>query len=636
MEPSPAIKRASLELNGGAAGVDAASHSLFVIHILLAGLTILCIAAHLLLRFAFAVTTPWPAIPLMISLAIGGSFLVVTLARELLRGRFSSDLLAGISIVTSVILGEYLAGSLVVLMLSGGEALEALAVRRASSALRTLARRMPSIAHMRRGAGTIDTVIERVQVGDELIVFPHETCPVDGIVTDGHGAMDESYLTGEPYRIGKAPGVDVISGAVNGETPLVIRATRRPEDSRYASIMKVMRETEQHRPRMRRIGDALGSLYTPIAVGIALLAWLISGDATRFLAVLVAATPCPLLIAIPVSIIGSISLAARRGIIVKDPAVLEQLATCETIFFDKTGTLTYGEPRLTEVITSPGFDETQALTLAASLEQYSKHPLASAVLRAASERGIGLPAATRVSEPAGKGLVGEALGKKILLTGRTKLEPSVAADLPPVSPGLECVLIVDGQLAAVLHFRDEPRDEVRSFIRHLRPRHHVGKLVLLTGDRATEADHLARRVGIETVYAEKSPEEKLAIVKEETARRRTAYLGDGVNDAPALVAATVGVAFGKASDVAAEAASAVILDSSLRKVDEFLHIGIRLRRIVLQSALGGMALSLVAVTLAAVGLLTPVAGALVQEAIDVFAVVNALRAARPPRQMSDM
>ncbi len=231
----------------------------------------------------------------------------------MVRGQFGSDLLAGISIITSVILGEYLAGTLVVLMLSGGEALEAYAVRRASSALDALARRMPSVAHRSRGGSIVDVPLDAVAVGDLVIVFPHETCPVDGAVTDGHGMMDESYLTGEPYLLAKAPGSAVLSGAVNGDAALTIRAERLAVDSRYAKIMRVMKDSEQQRPQLRRFGDKLGALYTPVAVAIALAAWMGSGDPVRFLTVLVVATPCPLLIAIPVAIIGAVSLAAHRG-----------------------------------------------------------------------------------------------------------------------------------------------------------------------------------------------------------------------------------------------------------------------------------------------------------------------------------
>ena len=279
------------------------------------------IAAHLLLRFGLHTNATVQHIPLWATLTLGGIPLLYDLLKKLAQREFGSDLLAGISIVSAVLLGEYLAGAIVVLMLAGGEALENYAVRNATSVLRALAKRVPSTAHRRRDSQIFNVALDEVAVGDTLAVFPHDICPVDGVVVEGHGMMDESFLTGEPFRITKAPGSTVISGAINGEAALTITATKRAVDSRYAKIMEVMRESEQHRPRMRRLGDQLGALYTPLAVALAIIAWTVSGEATRFLAVLVIATPCPLLIAIPVAIIGSISLVARRGIIVKDPVI---------------------------------------------------------------------------------------------------------------------------------------------------------------------------------------------------------------------------------------------------------------------------------------------------------------------------
>ena len=242
---------------------------------------------------------------------------------------------------------------------------------------------MPSIAHRKRESDIVDVALHEVAVDDTLVIYPHDICPVDGVVIEGHGMMDESYLTGEPFQITKTSGSTVISGAINGESALTIRTTKRAADSRYAKIMEVMRESEAKRPQLRRLGDRLGAIYTPVALTVALLAWAISGEAVRFLAVLVIATPCPLLLAIPIAIIGSISLCARRAIIVKSPVVLEQIAECRTAIFDKTGTLTYGEPKLTEQLIAPGFAQKEVLTLVASLERYSKHPLARAILAAA-------------------------------------------------------------------------------------------------------------------------------------------------------------------------------------------------------------------------------------------------------------
>jgi heavy metal translocating P-type ATPase len=605
---------------------------------LIALLALTGIAIHLVLRFATDVSSSATVWPLWVVLVLGGTPLTAELLTKLFRREFGSDLLAGISIVTSVLLEEYLAGSLVVLMLSGGEALEAYAVRSASKVLEALARRMPSTAHRRENGKMVQVNLDQIRINDEVVVFPHEVCPVDGVVIDGHSAMDESYLTGEPYVLSKTPGSDVLSGAINGEGALTIRAVKLPVDSRYAKIVQVMRESEQQRPHLRRLGDQLGAFYTPLAVAIAIAAWAISADPIRFLAVLVVATPCPLLIAIPVAIIGAISLAAQRGIIIKNPAALENVSKCRTAIFDKTGTLTYGRPKLTEVVENGVYEANEVLMLAASLERYSKHPLASAILDAASERKLQLSEAAAISEPPGRGLRGTVSGHEVFITGRKGLmevDPESAAMLPAQAGGLECIVVVDGRYAATLRFHDEPRHEGRSFIAHLRPKHDFRRIMLVSGDRESEVRYLAGRVGIQEIHASQTPEQKLEIVRREMARDPTVFLGDGINDAPALTAATVGIAIGQNSDVTAEAADAVILDSSLETIDEFLHIGQRMRRIALQSAVGGMALSIGGMLIAAAGYLPPVAGAILQEAIDVAVVFNALRMAIPTGRLTD-
>ena len=607
--------------------------------ILIAVLSLLGILCHLALRFGFQSSATVAQMPLLATLAFGGAPLVYELLRKMLRREFGSDLLAGISIVTSVLLGEYLAGSIVVLMLAGGEALENYAVSNASSVLRALVKRMPSVAHRKQNSELVDVALDNVAVGDTLVVYPHDICPVDGEVIEGHGVMDESYLTGEPFEMTKAPGSIVMSGAINGESALTIQAIRRPVDSRYAKIMDVMRESEQKRPRLRRLGDQLGAVYTPVAVALALLAWAISGEPIRFLAVLVIATPCPLLIAIPVAIIGSISLCARRALIIKNPAVLEQIDQCRTAIFDKTGTLTYGEPKLTEQLTAPGFAPKDVLALVASLELYSKHPLARAILAAAREGNLPLEEAGQVHEPPGQGLRGTVSGHHVQITSRAKLMAqgiAEATDLPPPGGGLECVVVIDNRYAATLRFRDAPRAEGLSFIKHLRPKHQFERVMIVSGDRESEVRYLAEQVGITELYAQKSPEEKVAIVRKETTQAKTLYVGDGINDAPAMMAATVGMAVGQNSDVTTEAAGVVALENSLKKVDEFLHISRRMRSIALQSAVGGMILSIAGMLFAATGYLNPVAGAVGQEVIDVLAVLNALRAAFPPKVLSDL
>ena len=600
----------------------------------IAMLAVAGIATHLFLRFVFRVPTLAQLVPLYISLILGGVPLVFRLIRKVLLREFGSDLLAGLSIVVAVLMGQYLVGTIVVLMLSGGTALENFATRRASSVLEALASRMPQTAHRKTGSGITDIEVAEIAVGDALVVFPHEICPVDGMVLEGQGRMNEAYLTGEPFEMSKTPGSEVLSGTINGETALTIRAGKLAMDSRYAKIMRVMQETQQHRPRLRRLGDMLGAWYTPLAITLALVAWIVSGESHRFLAVLVIATPCPLLLAIPVAVIGAISLSARHSIIIKNPAVLEQIGQCATLIFDKTGTLTYGRPAVTEILCASGRSEQDVLRIAASLERYSKHPLASAILEAASRANITLDTVTEVSERQGEGLRGTVGGRKVWITGRGKVAGREIA-LPVIAAGLECLVFVDGEYAATLRFHDVPRIEGRSFVNHLRPRHHVNRVLLVSGDRDSEVRYLADLVGIQEIHASQSPEEKVSIVRRETRSAKTLFVGDGINDAPAMQVATVGVAFGVSSDITAEAADAVILEASLAKVDELMHIGRRMRAIALLSAVGGMALSVIGMIAAAFGLLSPIEGAIAQEAIDLAAVLNALRVAFPFDHMTD-
>jgi heavy metal translocating P-type ATPase len=591
---------------------------------------VVALALHVVLIRVNPAAADWP---LWAALSIGGGLLIKDLIAGLFRGEWQADLLAGISIVTAALLGQYVAGTLVVLMLSGGRALESFAVSRASSALAALAKRMPTTAHRKIDGVLQDVSLGNVNAGDVLVVLPHESCPVDGTVLEGHGSMDESYLTGEPYRVSKAAGAAVLSGAVNGESALTIRCERPASDSRYAKIMQVMREAEQRRPRIRRLGDRLGGIYTPVAVAAAAAAWAVTGDVTRFLAVLVVATPCPLLIAIPVALVGAISQAARRGIVIRDPAILEQIPDCHTALFDKTGTLTHGRPDLAEIVPAPGIEANELLGMAACLERYSKHPLAGAVLRLADERRIVPREASEVSEPPGQGLTGVVAGSRITVTHRKAhlaKHPEDRERLPPMVEGMECLVTIDDQYAGTLRFRDRARQESAPFVAHLGPKHGIRRTLLVSGDRTVEAEHLAKQVGIREVLSLQSPEQKLELVRRETARGPTLYVGDGVNDAPAMRAATVGVAMGTANDVLAEAAGAVVLESTLSKVDELLHLGARFRRIALQSAVMGMAMSIGGMGLAAAGWLSPVEGAIFQEAIDVLAVLNALRTSGRP------
>jgi len=337
-----------------------------------------------------------------------------------------------------------------------------------------------------------------------------------------------------------------------------------------------------------------------------------------------------------VAIIGAISLAAKRSIIIRDPAVLERIDQCRTIVLDKTGTLTYGEPTLTDRFTASGVDGNLVLHVTASLERYSKHPLARPILEAARRAQLALADANQVRERPGEGLEGQVEGRPVRVIGRRQAETmGLGEALPPVATGLECVILIDSRYAATYRFHDAPRTDSQSFITHLRPQHHLERILLVSGDRESEVRYLADRVGIEEVYAGQTPEQKVAITRHENERAPTLFIGDGINDAPALATATVGLAFGHQSEITTEAAGAVIMDTSLRRVDELFHLARRMRRIALQSAVGGMALSVVGMVIAFGGWLPPVAGAVFQEVIDLAAVLNALRAAVAGGDLSD-
>nr|WP_317986468.1 heavy metal translocating P-type ATPase [Corynebacterium freneyi] len=609
---------------------------------MLALATLAAIAIHLVLKFAVGLdgwAADWPLVAIVV---VGGIPLTIDVVKGAIEARGGADMLAAVSIISAVLLGEWLVAAIIVLMLSGGEALEEAASKRASATLDALAKRSPSVAHRLRGANLTDGVddihADEAQVGDLLLVLPHELCPVDGEVVDGDGAMDESYLTGEPYVVKKSKGSSVISGAVNGETALTVRAEKVAGDSRYAKIVGVLRDAEDNRPPMRRMADRLGAWYTLVALALGVIGWVASGDPTRFLAVVVIATPCPLLIGVPVAIIGAISLSAKRGIIIKNPAMLEDVGRVETVMFDKTGTLTYGRPIVTDVATAPGLDRDEVMAAAAAVEKYSKHPLATAIVADAEERGLDLPAVESVSEKPGQGLVGVVGGRELRLTNRTGLadiDPESVPLLPEREMGMESVILLDDAYAATVTFRDEPRTSASDFVAHLPKHHGVEHMMIISGDREAEVRRLADKVGIDEVHGGVSPEDKLEIVRERTKLGPTLFLGDGINDAPAMTAASAGIAFGATSDVTAEAADAVVLDSSLERLDDLIHIGARMRRIALQSVIGGMGLSTIGMLLAAFGLLTPIMGAIAQEVIDIVAIANAARVAMVRGELSD-
>ena len=571
--------------------------------------------------------------PLLFVILIGGTPLLLEIIFKALKGDLGSDLLAAIALITAILLRQFVAADLIILMLASGQSLEIFASRKASFVLEALAKRMPSIAHRKNDDGEIqDIKIEEIKIDDLIAIYPFETSPIDGVVVEGCGTMDESYLTGEPYQLSKAPGSVVLSGAINSTNLLVVKAEKLAINSRYAKIMEVMQDAEIKKPKIRRLADKWGAIFAPVALLFALFTWYFTGDIMRFLAVLVVATPCPLLIAIPITIISAISVAAKNGIIIKDPSVLEQLPICTTAIFDKTGTLTSGKPELTQITPVNNFEEAEILQLIASVEQYSRHPLALAIIDKAKQQKINLLQAKDISEKPGQGLTGHILQKEISITSRNKINKSTDVTLrrdlnllPRNVSGLECVAIIDQRIAALLTFNDQPQIDGKQFINHLAPDHQFKKIILISGDRESEVKYLANLFDIKKTYSSQSPEQKLNIIRAETRKAPTLFMGDGINDAPALAAATVGLAFGQHNIVTSEAAKAVILDNSLARVDDLLHISEEMRKIAIQSAVGGMFLSIVAMIFAFYGLINPVEGAILQEVIDVLAILNALR-----------
>jgi heavy metal translocating P-type ATPase len=599
-------------------------------------ISLIAIFFHLIIKFVF----PNPEstilsnqnIPLLIVVLIGGIPLLLEIMFKALKGNLGSDLLAATALILAVYLEQFLAANLIVLMLASGQALENYASKKASFALAALANRMPSIAHRKNNGQIQDIKIEQIKVGDSIAIYPFEISPVDGSVIEGSGTMDESYLTGEPFHLPKVPGSTILSGAINGENLLVIKAEKLAIDSRYSKIMEVMRDAEEKKPQLRRLADQLGAIFAPFAMLFALLTWYFTGDIMRFLSVLVVATPCPLLIAIPIAIISAISVAAKNGIIIKDPTVLEQLPICKTAIFDKTGTLTAGKPELTKITTLNNYSQEEILQLVASLEQYSRHPLAISITEAAQKKNINFLEVSDISEKAGQGLKGHILNQEVFVTSRNKISKSTDENLkvdlellPKTSSGLECVVVVNQKIAALFIFHDQPLLEGKQFINHLAPNHRFEKIMLVSGDRESEVQYLANLFGITNIYSSQSPEQKLEIVRAETAKAPTLFMGDGINDAPALAAATVGLAFGQHNIVTSEAAKAVIMENSLAKVDDLIHISEDMRKIAFQSAVGGMILSFIGMVLAAFGFINPVSGAVLQEIIDIVAILNSLR-----------
>jgi heavy metal translocating P-type ATPase len=566
--------------------------------------------------------------------------LAFTVVADLARGELGVDLIALLAMAGSLALGEHLAGAVIALMLSGGQALEAFASARARRELSALAARAPREVHRYEDGGLTSPPIEEVRRGDLLLVKPGEVVPVDGLVEEEAAVLDESALTGESRPVERPAGELARSGTVNGGGPFKMRAVATAAESTYAGIVRLVREAEASKAPFVRLADRYALFFLPLTLVMAGIAWAISGDPVRALAVLVVATPCPLILAAPVAILAGVSRAAHRGVIVKGGQALEALARARVLLLDKTGTITMGAPALSGTETFGRETAAEVLRLAASLDQVSQHVLAAAVVRAARERGLTLSFPAGVTERPGWGIQGEVDGRRIALGKLAWIEQGAAIPAgvrrvrrQTALEGSSSVFVaVDGEVAGALVLHDPVRPDSPRALRTLR-RAGIERVVLVTGDRLEVAEMVGAGIGADLVLAERSPEEKVAAVLAERSRGFTLMVGDGVNDAPALAAADVGVAMGaRGATASAEAADVVLTVDRLDRLGEALEIARRARAIAVQSVVTGMALSLAAMAAAAAGYLPPVAGALLQEAIDVAVILNALRALRGGRR----
>jgi heavy metal translocating P-type ATPase len=589
----------------------------------LGGLVLHVLAMDAAAHLAWAATTALLLVPLTISVM-----------RSVMHGDVGVDAIALVSMAGALALGEYLAGAVVALMLAGGNALEELANRRAGRELSALVERAPRVALVRRDARLETVPVEDVVRGDLVLVRGGEVVPVDGAVVSDEAVVDESALTGEPLPVTVARGGQVRSGTASAGGAFELRALRPAAESAYAALVRLVEQAEQERAPFVRMADRYAALFLPATAVVAGGAWIASGDPVRALAVFVVATPCPLILAAPIALMSGLSRAARAGIVVKGAGAIERLGEARTVLLDKTGTLTLGHPELGDVLALDGMSEEETLRLGASLDRLSAHPLAAALVAGAEERGLELSPPESAEETLGHGIEGSVDGHDVLVGSARWLEAhgvGAVRDEVRDDDGARAYIAVDGRPAAVVLLDDRVREDAGSLPRSLREAG-IEHIALVTGDKPAVAELVARELGIDRVYAEQTPEQKVAVVRALRAQpnlRNVVMVGDGINDAPALALADVGIAMGTiGATVSSQTADAVILVERVDRVADAIRIGRRALAIARQSVLVGLGASLVAMGVAAAGYLAPVSGALLQEAIDVGVILNALRALR--------
>jgi heavy metal translocating P-type ATPase len=550
------------------------------------------------------------------------------------------DSIALVAMVGSLTLGQELAGVVVGLMFSGGAALEDAASTRARRELTALVQRAPRVAQLRVGGRLEQVPIEQVCAGDVVVVRTGEVVPVDGTLTRGEAVVDTSALSGEPLPVTIETGMPVLSGTANAGAPFDVRADRPAADSAYAALVRLVEQAQTQRAPFVRMADRYAAFFLPATLIAAGAAWVLSGDAVRALAVVVVATPCPLILAAPIALVCGLSRAARAGVIVKGAGAIETLGQARTVLFDKTGTLTVGTPAVRDVVPAARHEPGELLRLAASVDQMSAHTLGEALVRAAADAELALSTPTEVREDPGQGIQGNVDGRAVAVGSRAFVRTGgVSADevasatfLSGHGSGEAHVFVaVDGHLAGVIVMADELRSDAVHIVERLRGEG-IRHIAMVSGDRRSVAERIGRELGVDRVYAEQSPEDKLNVVERLRADRNlrpVIMVGDGVNDAPALALADLGIAMGAAgATVSAQTADAVITVDRVDRVADAVHTGRRALLIARQSVLAGMGLSLVAMAVAALGYLPPVAGALTQEGIDLAVILNALRALR--------